>query len=49
MGQTLKGGPLTLDIKLEKKLIEEKLSELKAENANEETIKSVMKKFGMIR
>ncbi|AES75250.2 fatty acyl-CoA reductase [Medicago truncatula] len=49
MGQTLKGGSLKLDIKLEKKLIEEKISELKAENANEETINSVMKNFGMIR
>ncbi|KAL1345566.1 hypothetical protein AAHE18_08G126900 [Arachis hypogaea] len=48
MGQTLKS-PLKLDINLEKKLIEEKLSELKAQNVNERTITSIMKEFGTIR
>ncbi|XLR33788.1 hypothetical protein S83_061688 [Arachis hypogaea] len=48
MGQTLKS-PLKLDINLEKKLIKEKLGELKAQNINERTITSIMKEFGTIR
>ncbi|XP_015935829.1 probable fatty acyl-CoA reductase 4 [Arachis duranensis] len=48
LGQTLKSSS-ELDINLEKQLIEEKLSELQAQNANEETITSIMKEFGAIR
>nr|XP_027187544.1 fatty acyl-CoA reductase 8-like [Cicer arietinum] len=48
MGQTLKGSS-TLDIELEKKLIENKLSELEAQKADEQTIDMVMKKFGIVR
>ncbi|OIW20697.1 hypothetical protein TanjilG_21030 [Lupinus angustifolius] len=48
MGQTL-NKCRRLDINLEKQLIQEKLSELRAQNANEETITKTMKKFGMIR
>uniref|UniRef100_A0A3Q7X2A3 Fatty acyl-CoA reductase n=1 Tax=Cicer arietinum TaxID=3827 RepID=A0A3Q7X2A3_CICAR len=48
MGQTLKGSS-TLDIELEKKLIEKKLSELEAQKADGHTIKMVMKKFGIER
>ncbi|MED6148870.1 hypothetical protein PIB30_057130 [Stylosanthes scabra] len=48
MGQTLKGS-LKLDINLEKKLIEQKLSELHTQNANEETITSIMKELGATR
>ncbi|XP_019448059.1 PREDICTED: probable fatty acyl-CoA reductase 4 [Lupinus angustifolius] len=49
MGQTLNNSPRLLDINLEKHLIKEKLSELHAQNANEETITKTMKEFGMIR
>ncbi|RYQ97838.1 hypothetical protein Ahy_B08g093911 [Arachis hypogaea] len=48
MGQTLKSS-LELDISLEKQLIEEKLSELQEQNANQETITSIMKEFGATR
>ncbi|MED6205244.1 hypothetical protein PIB30_016037 [Stylosanthes scabra] len=48
MGQTLKGSS-KLDINLEKKLIEQKLSELHAQNANEETITSIMTELGTTR
>ncbi|MED6115611.1 hypothetical protein PIB30_092330, partial [Stylosanthes scabra] len=48
MGQTRKGSS-KLDINLEKKLIEQKLSELHAQNANEETITSIMKELGATR
>ncbi|MED6160590.1 hypothetical protein PIB30_052855 [Stylosanthes scabra] len=48
MGQTLKSSS-KLDINLEKLLMEQKLSELQAQNANEETITSIMKEFGTTR
>ena len=48
MGQTLKGSS-RLDINLKKQLIEEKMNELREQNASEETITSIMKEFGMIR
>ncbi|CAL0332335.1 unnamed protein product [Lupinus luteus] len=48
MGQTLNNSPRLLHINLEKQLMEEKLSELHAHNANEETITKTMKEFGMI-
>ncbi|MED6205243.1 hypothetical protein PIB30_016036 [Stylosanthes scabra] len=48
MGQTIKGSS-KLDINLEKKLIEQKLSELHAQNANEETITSIMTELGATR
>ncbi|XP_057730455.1 probable fatty acyl-CoA reductase 4 [Arachis stenosperma] len=48
MGQTIKRSS-ELDINLEKQLIEEKLSELQARNANEKTITSIMKELGTIR
>ncbi|KAL4292714.1 probable fatty acyl-CoA reductase 4 [Arachis ipaensis] len=48
MGQTLKSS-FELDINLEKQLIKKKLSELQSQNANQETITSIMKEFGTIR
>ncbi|XP_057457852.1 fatty acyl-CoA reductase 3-like isoform X2 [Lotus japonicus] len=45
----MKKGSSNLDIFLEKQMIEEKLKELRAHNANEGTIKSVMQSFGLLR
>ncbi|KAI4313488.1 hypothetical protein L6164_026466 [Bauhinia variegata] len=48
MGQTLNGFS-KLDIHFEKKLVETRLSELQTENCKEETIKSMMRNFGLER
>ncbi|XP_061342400.1 alcohol-forming fatty acyl-CoA reductase-like [Gastrolobium bilobum] len=48
IGHTLNGSS-RLDINLEKQLIEEKLNELRLQNASEQTITSVMKNFGILR
>ncbi|KAE9585811.1 putative alcohol-forming fatty acyl-CoA reductase [Lupinus albus] len=49
MGQTINKKSQILDINLEKQLIEEKMSELRAQNSSEKTITQTMIKFGMIR
>ncbi|KAK8464334.1 hypothetical protein PHAVU_011G180400 [Phaseolus vulgaris] len=48
-GDQMKKGSAKLDIKLEKQLIEDKLTELRMHETNEEEIKSVMKSFGLAR
>ena len=48
MGQTPNRSS-TLDINVEKLLIEEKMEELRAQNAGEQTATSVMKNLGIIR
>ena len=45
----MKKGYAKLDIKLEKQLIEDKLTELRMHKTNKEAITSVMKSFGLAR
>lgn len=48
MGETL-NGTLGLDIEAEKKVMDEKLKQLKAENASEKSITTAMKELGLER
>ena len=48
MGESL-NGTCKLDITAEKKLVEEKLNQLRQENANEEAVTSIMKDLGIER
>ncbi|XP_024935282.2 probable fatty acyl-CoA reductase 4 [Ziziphus jujuba] len=48
MGKTIKSDP-KLDLEVEQKLVAEKLNDLQAQNASEDTITTIMKDFGIKR
>ncbi|KAH7512801.1 hypothetical protein FEM48_Zijuj12G0128600 [Ziziphus jujuba var. spinosa] len=48
MGKTIKSEP-KLDLEVEQKLVAEKLNDLQAQNASEDTITTIMKDFGIKR